>query len=58
MRQFREPFSVETAEGFPVDGIHMSSRSHAHHAEDLPGKSEMKKIREKKSNRPKQEGRT
>ena len=29
MRPFRDPFSLETAEGFPVDGLHPSSRLHA-----------------------------
>ena len=55
MRQFREPFSLETAEGFPVDGIRMASRAHVRRASDAPEKSERKKNEGNNSKSTKQE---
>ena len=47
MRQFREPFSLETAEGFPVDELRAASRAHARRASDVQEISDMKETEEK-----------
>ena len=43
MRPFRDPFSLETAEGFPVDDLHHASRVHDRRGLDRQKKSDEEK---------------
>ena len=54
MRQFREPFSLETAEGFPVDAIRVASQSHVRRGPGTQKKTEGKKTGEKVRKNPDQ----
>jgi len=43
MKPFRDPFSLETAEGFPVDGLFPASHTHARRGSDRQKKSDNEK---------------
>jgi len=52
VRQFRDPFSLETAEGFPVDEVLLSSQFHIRRARDIQEKETLKKKEETERKSP------
>ena len=53
MKPFRDPFSMETAEGFPVDGLYQASLTHAHRERDGPKQYDEMKNKANQRKRPK-----